>query len=208
MDKEKSKKYILISIGILVLIFVFSRKPSVSYVSDGKTKEKNIIKSKEQIVVELNKELNAINKFNNSLYQNSVDLILAERELFLAWGKLGARYKKSDTIEIKTIALKVLKKLPVLQSKEFPIMRKRYGKITGKILWENDIYVSTSGGKNEILNISGAIFASNMNIKNNVNEISSVLQKLRFKEVRYRWYKESDEFTYYRFDVPKDSQKF
>lgn len=56
----------------------------MNYVSDGKTKEKNIIKSKEQMVVELNKELKAINKFNNSIYQNSVDSILAERELFLS----------------------------------------------------------------------------------------------------------------------------
>lgn len=206
MDNEKLKKLALGIIGAIVLIIVLTRNPKMNYTAENTSEPKTIEKSKEQILSQLNKELNSINNFNNSNYNNSVDLILVERELFRAWSKLANQYKKSDTSELKNIASKILKKLPIIQAKEFPIMRKRYGKVTGQKLWENDIYVRTSGAKNEVLNISGAVFASNMNIKNSQIEISSVLEKLRFKEVRYRWYKESDEYTYFRIDAPKDSK--
>lgn len=44
------------------------------------------------------------------------------------------------------------------------------------------------------------------NIKTAQEQLQEVLTRLGFKEVRYRWYREADEFTYYKLDTPPDGK--
>jgi len=52
-----------------------------------------------------------------------------------------------------------------MQTKEFPILRKEYGKIIANKMWENDIEVTTIGTGRRYINFSGGIFAANKNKK-------------------------------------------
>lgn len=77
--------------------------------------------------------------------------------------------------------------------------RKSFAKNLAKAVWENDIYVTTSGGQNNVLNITGGTFAANANISDFQNVINQDVYNFGFKEVRYRWYKGADEYTSYKY---------
>ncbi|MBP1637321.1 MAG: hypothetical protein H6Q18_110 [Bacteroidetes bacterium] len=78
-----------------------------------------------------------------------------------------------------------------------PAYRKYFAKNLAASLWERDIYVTSSGNGNTIINITGGIFAANKNIQDFQNIIQADVNHFGFKQVRYRWYKGADEFTYY-----------
>jgi hypothetical protein len=98
------------------------------------------------------------------------------------------------------------KRLSASQARLLPGLRLAFRKRAGELLWEHDAYVSVSGEGNRIINISAGMFAANANIKTAQEQLQEVLTRLRFKEVRYRWYKEADEFTYYKLDTPPDAK--
>lgn len=113
--------------------------------------------------------------------------------------------EKSNNSELKKLASDLKEKVILLQIKSFPSMRKRYANALGKELWEKDIYVSLEGNNNTIINFTGGLYAANKNIQDSQELFNEILTKLRFKEVRYRWYKGAEEFTYYKLEVPKDN---
>ena len=78
-----------------------------------------------------------------------------------------------------------------------PAYRKYFAKNLAASLWERDIYVTSSGNGNTIINITGGLFAANKNIQDFQNIIQADVNHFGFKQVRYRWYKGADEFTYY-----------
>lgn len=94
------------------------------------------------------------------------------------------------------------------QDKRLPILRKEYGKLLDKKLWENNIDVYTSGSKFRILNITGAAFANNKNIKDMQTALHDAVVKLRFEQVRYKWYEQDDEFQYYNIESISDNTPF
>lgn len=100
---------------------------------------------------------------------------------------------------------KIKKRLPVYQSKEFPILRKAYANVAKNLMWENDIDVSLSGNKNDKLTMVGGAFATNKNIKTIQESMMEMLSKLRFKKTIYKWYSGASEFTYFDIDSPSDS---
>ncbi len=109
-----------------------------------------------------------------------------------------------ETPQIVDSLSQVINQLKALQIKGFPVLRENYANILSKILWEDDIYVSASGHKNEILNLTGDIFVTNKNIKKYqdvLNEVGdSPVITLRFKKVTYSWYKGQPDKTV--FDIP------
>lgn len=118
-----------------------------------------------------------------------------------------ARLKKSVLSPSDITYVKgVEKRLSTAQQRILPGLRLGFRKRAGEILWEHDTYVSLSGDGNRIINISAGMFAANANIKATQEQIAEVLTKLRFKEVRYRWYKEADEYTFYKLDTPPDAK--
>ncbi|PIB28899.1 hypothetical protein BFP77_08255 [Maribacter sp. 4U21] len=98
------------------------------------------------------------------------------------------------------------RKIATVQKKEYPAMRKAAATIFKDKLWVEDIEVSINGTGNTIINFSGGIFAANRNKQEFQQEVQELLKKLRFKEARYRWYKEDNEYTYWKLETPKDEE--
>lgn len=114
--------------------------------------------------------------------------------------------KQSNDKEILKLTEELSKKVSTSQLKNFPKLRKAYFKFLKNSLWEHDIYVNLSGNKNTTLQFTGTYYAANKNIKDSQEALSEMLYLLRFKRTEYRWYKESDEYTYYTLDSSKDSE--
>lgn len=159
-------------------------------------------KTKEQ----LKRELASFEKpYDNGSYQGTIEAVQMELVLFGAYANIIKEGKDSPDDENKKLADRLEKKVTARQVKEFPILRKNYAKAAAEKLWENDIYMTTSGSNNSIVNLTGGLFAANKNIAETQKTLLDILSQFRFKEVRYRWYKGADEFTYYKLDTPKDS---
>ena len=75
-----------------------------------------------------------------------------------------------------------------------PKLRKRYVKVLGDKLWEDDIQVKASG---KIITFIGGIFAANRNKKEFQEKLGDTLKELGFKQVRYKFIEHDDEYTYY-----------
>lgn len=161
----------------------------------------------EELKEQLKRELASFDKkFDNSSYNGTVESVQMELILFSVWASIVNKGLSSADNENQKLANDLKKKVIALQVKEFPRMRKAYGDVVSQKLWENDIYVSTQGGTNAIINFTGGLFAANKNIQETQTTLQKVLTEFRFKEARYRWYKGADEFTYYKIESPKDNE--
>jgi len=177
-------------------------KPVESNVSSNEKSKENL---KNDIKPQLERELASIDKGVTIAKGESVTALQMDLILFGAYSKIIKEGKASDDEESKKLAKKLEKKVQSLQKSGFPKLRERYTEIVKNLMWENDIDVySSDGGKT--LNLTGGIFASNRNIQNIQETIKENMQLFRFKQVRYRWYKGSDEFTYYDVNSPKDTE--
>ena len=85
-------------------------------------------------------------------------------------------------------------------------MRKAYTKLLAEKMWENDMYISSEGAPYTTLNLTAGVFAANKNIKQIQTTLYEALVQYRFKQTRYRWYKDQDEFTYYTIESPNDDE--
>ncbi len=131
-------------------------------------------------------------------------------EINLRYALLASVYKDLEKAEsekadsITTLVKKIKKRLPVYQSKEFPILRKAYAKISNRLMWEHDIEVSIRGKNSSKLMLVGAAFATNKNIKTISESMREMVNRLRFKELHFKWYSRQDEYTYLTYDTPSD----
>jgi hypothetical protein len=159
-----------------------------------------------ELTQQLKREIAGFDKpFDGSAYSGTVESVQMELVLFSVWQAI-IRKGESSNSENQKLASKLKKKVVNLQVKEFPRMRKKYADVLAKKLWENDIYVSVQGATNGIINFTAGIFAANKNIQETQNLLNKVLTEFRFKETRFRWYKEADEFTYYKLETPIDKE--
>jgi hypothetical protein len=111
----------------------------------------------------------------------------------------------SDT-EILKLTSTLKSKLISFQKLILPKLRKQYYKYIKNTLWENDVEVSISGKDNTILSLSGHYFITNKNKAECQNAISEMVNLLRFKQIRYTWYNDQEQYTYYNLETPKDTQ--
>lgn len=162
------------------------------------------------------KELNLKQKLENSLkgiednsdYLNKIttkEEVIISASMFGAYANMIESSKKGNEEERK-LGSQLEKKVQSKQQKEFPLLRKKYAQIIKNKLWEEDIDVELSGTGNTTLTFTAGIFAKNKNIQEAQNTLQEVLNLLRFKTTRYKWYKNSDEFTYYTLETPKDKE--
>lgn len=164
------------------------------------------VNSSEKTKNQLKRELASFDKpYDNSSYQGTITSVQMGLVLYAAYANIIKEGKDSPDEENKKLAVQLQKKVTARQVKEFPILRKNYAKVAAEKLWESNVYMTTSGANNSIVNLTGGLFASNKNIANTQKTLLEILTQFRFKEIRYRWYKEADEFTYYKIDSPKDS---
>jgi hypothetical protein len=112
----------------------------------------------------------------------------------------------SDLPETNTLGKKLRDNVVKRQKKDFPLLRKRYAEVIASKLWENDIEVTVSGKRNEYINFTGGMFATNKNIGEVQKTLSSILQQFRFKQARYRWYKGDDDYTSFTLESEADDK--
>ena len=151
------------------------------------------VKLKEQLEL----EIESIDKgVDFSIYNGSIEALQMEIDLFHQWTLLFYEGKNSDDPEIQILAQQLINKVSKIQSKEFPRLRKEYAKTASKLMWENDIEVTSNGTGNKYVNFTGVIFAANKNKQEFHNEINDVLKKFRFNQARYKWFDQASEYSY------------
>lgn len=192
------------------LIAIINSLTAIQFRSDSIHRQEALNKAMEEVSKEtinnLKFEINEIKRgIDYSQYRGSYVDLNTEINRFIRWHELYSDNLNSSDSEIKSLAKTLQKLSSQVQSKEFPLIRKEYARIANNKLWENDMYAKCSGSGNVFFNISGGVFAANKNIQDFQNEIESILLKYRFKQSRYRWYKEADEYSYYTVYTGKDS---
>lgn len=161
--------------------------------------------TKDDIKLQIERELASINKGVKIGNGENIAALQMDVVLFGAYWKVIQEGEQSTEIETKKIATQLKTKVVELQSKGFPVLRKKYTEFAKNLLWEQDIEVYTTNN-GTILNLTGSTFATNKNIKDTQVAINEIITLLRFKQVQYRWYKGQDEFTYYNIESVKDTE--
>ena len=144
----------------------------------------------------ISKEISEVDNFDGSNFR-TIENIKVELALFQSWSNLieeCASSKDPDLIELsKSFKAKVQR----LQVNEFPKMRMRFSKVLKEELWSDNIDVSIGGTANTTLTFTGGVFANNANKQEYQSSLSEIFNLLRFKRIKYKWYKFDDEYTYY-----------
>lgn len=109
---------------------------------------------------------------------------------------------KEDIAYLKDVE----KRLSALQQKILPGLRLAFRKRAAQLLWEHDVAVSVSGAGNTAIKFTSAMFAANANIKTVQEQIGEIVMRLRFKQTRFEWYRDADEYTYYKLATPPDAK--
>lgn len=158
-----------------------------------------------EIIERLEKEVASLNAFDGSEYYKSVTSLQVEVALFVAWARILEESKNNKNADVQRLSRNMEQKVRSIQLREFPKMRKAYGVLVDELLWEQNIDVKVFGSSNGTLELVGAIFASNKNIKDVQVMISDIAKMLRFDRINYRWYAYSD-YTYYTIESLPDSE--
>jgi hypothetical protein len=213
MNKSKTLKHFVSALAVGFFLFLaFGSDDDKSESSSTSTNTETATKpvkeqTPEELSEQLKREIASFNKpFDNKTYDGTVDAIQMEIVLFSVWSNIIKDGENGTLEENKKLAKELKTKVTNRQAKEFPILRKRYGKIIANKMWEHDIEIKTIGTSNTTLELTGGTFATNKNIKEFQTTLQEILTMLRFKQTRYRWYKGQDEYTYYDLDVPSDKE--
>ena len=155
----------------------------------------------------LKRELNALSKpFDGSTYKESIKSLQLEIALFDVWSKMIKEATKSTNSNEVKLGTQLAYRVKLLQTQEFPKMRKAYQKIASKKLWEEDIEVTINGYAFTTLEFTGGAFASNKNKQAFQMQINDIMKMLRFKRVSYKFTKYDQEYDYYNIESPKDNE--
>ena len=161
------------------------------------------LKSANQTIERLHKELLSVKDFEGSSYTD-IDGIKVELALFQTWIALCNECENHASQEVHKLGNQLHIELHKLQAKEYPKMRGRFCSYLDTKLWEDNIDVAVSGSGKTILTFTGGIFANNANIKEYQTTLNETFTLLRFKRIQYKWYEYDDTYTYYTLEVPKD----
>jgi hypothetical protein len=205
-------------IPIVVFLFILGANLNKSDVKEGDVKKNEVVnkdkvdenvkkeQASNQLKKTLQKEISFIDEpFDETKYRGSIEKLQIEKLVFQLWANNIDAGGKSEDIEIKKLSEILKKKVIQRQIKEFPKMREYYGKYLAEKLWENNIYVSTQGKSDQIINLTGGLFANNKNIKEFQETLNAGLNEFRFKEVRFRWYENAEQYTFYKLETPSDN---
>lgn len=212
MNKSKTLKHFASALAVGLFLFLAfgsddDKSESSSTSSNKTTTEPVKEQTSEELNEQLKREIASFKKpFDNKTYDGTVDAIQIEIVLFGVWADLIKKGENSTLDENVKLAKELKTKVVNLQAKEFPFIRQRYGKIIANKMWEHDITIKTIGTGNTILDLTGATFATNKNIKEFQTTLHEILTMFRFKQTRYRWYKGADEYTYYNLESSSDKE--
>jgi uncharacterized protein YmfQ (DUF2313 family) len=185
-----------------------NNKQLINNTTDTLSSEKNNLVQKvdqnQELINELTNNLQDVDKTISEFTNETLASLAVKTSYFNDWSELIERAEKNSNDSVRLLAKAFKNKITEIQKTHLPVMRKSFSQITGGDLWEQDVYVTVQGKDNTIINFTGGLFSANKNIADFQNTVVQTLERLRFKEVRYRWYKESDEFTYYKLNSNPD----
>lgn len=216
--------FLKIFIGVIIAGFLMAlfasddKQPSTASIAaakDSADKAMNAIRQKKQAAVDLEYLIERLQVGNTSMDSTFKSLASGTKAAvdvklsFLKdWSNTYLEADSSTDPKVQELKEKFKSRLIAFQKKQLPLLRKEYADVMATELWRENIYVTCQGSGNSIINISGGLYASNKNIEDSQTLLQPRLKELRYYEVRYRWYKEADEFTYYRLESPKDELLF
>jgi hypothetical protein len=223
-DVEKKpiykKKWFLITVGIIVVIFLL---PKGNSDKTDKVTDKTVVENNKNTEVnktdnntisntletKLTKEIESIKKgIDFTEYRGDVVKLQLETTLFKVWSDLIKEGLSSSNPNDVKLSNELKKLVTKVQEKELPLIRKDYVDIISQKLWEENIKVSGSGRGTTTINLSGGTFFNNKNKSEVQKTISDILTNFRFKQSTYRAYESQDEYTYYTMETPKDSELY
>lgn len=114
----------------------------------------------------------------------------------------GAKYQLTDKGRASQAEFR--KDIGILQTRDFPRLRRLYAKALGERLWEHDITVKTDGPANSRLLLTGFIFGTNRAIKAVMEAANEDALAVRYKRVAFRAY-EDDGITTYTLEPLSDA---
>jgi len=160
-----------------------------------------------KLIKSIQDELTILEKgIDYSQYRGSVSLIKKELKLFNKWSKIIENNQTDSSVEVKKILDKFKNKVISNQVKEFPILRKEFSDVIGRIGLKDDIEIFSFGPKNTNIKFIGSYYALKSNISLNHSKISSVLGYLRFKKAQYLWFKYDEDYVTYKIESSKDNE--
>ena len=209
--------FLLLSVLTISCDFNLDYERAVEYYENGQFKEAleklnqindsdpEILKKKNKLIIDINNKIDSINRYIITEYSNKIDSKLLQINSNtiedISFYK-SIEILKNDSLNNSVDSInKKYTKLVLLanKSKKQNILKfkKEYVKKLKNKLWRNNIEVFTSNNNNYI-NFTGGIFASNANIEDFFNEIEYDLKEYGFKQANFRWYKNADEYTYFK----------
>lgn len=156
----------------------------------------------------LRNQIESIKSGNDySKYYQSKETISNVVALFGARTKLIKEAREGENEEDKILAEELEKLNREVQFQEFPKIRKAFYENIKQDLWKDDIEVALKGDRNQTLDFTGAIFASNRGIDKVQTALVDVFKLYRFTRIQYRWSDMAREYDYYDLTVPADQEK-
>lgn len=145
--------------------------------------------------------------FDPSVYKDNRDSILIGLALFSVWATMIEEGESLDLNFAQKEQRAILRqKIIEAQVETFPKFREAYGPILDKNLWEFDIDARSFGKNHKTIEFVGGIFAANSNIKEFHILWRETFQNLRFKQIRYKWFDDASEYTYFDINPPADNE--
>ena len=151
--KKRTQHFFSVAVVALFILIAFgseddkksedSNATEIDTLSNNATNpNEDVKKTDEQLMEQLKREIESLDKgIDFSKYKESVESIQIELVLFSAWAINIDEASKSENQEIKLLGEKLKSKVQKVQITEFPKLRKAYGKIVDKKLWEQNIEV-------------------------------------------------------------------
>ncbi len=221
--KEKKPIYkrlwFLLLTGFVILVIIVPKKSTDSQGGESVTKDTlQSTESKKEVsqssgvkdsdyLDRVGKEIESIKKgIDFSGYKDEISSLQIELSLFKLWGKMVEEGVNSSNQKEVQSGKKLQSMVSKVQMKEFPRLRKEYGRISRSKLWENNIEVSVSGNGTSIITFTSGIFLSNKNISESYSKLSEILSMFRFKKCQFKGYDSQEGFSYYTLETPKDSE--
>ena len=154
----------------------------------------------------LRREMKSFETFNISKFTGTNFGFLAVNTVFQVWASMVEEAKdlslsQEDRALVEQFRAGAIK----TQTWALPKIRDAYGPHIRKLLWEKDVTAKTFGDGYRTVEFAGGVFAANRNIKVFNDELWETFRILRFKQVRYKWFKEATEYTYFDIEGPDDS---
>lgn len=113
----------------------------------------------------------------------------------------GAEFKSNPAAASSMTNLR--RALIAKQTAIFPVLRRGYGTVVGRAMWEQDVEIIVQGGGSRTIRFIAGMFAANRNIASAQSTALPHIQKLRFSRSQYEWYRGS-RYQYYTLETPSD----